>query len=636
MKLKSLTRRGDYLLRNYPTIIQSTDVYAARYLASKSKINQDAFFDLVILLSAALKSNQVSIHKDKIEGRTLPEIFESIFPGNETALLAKTKGQTSTTVQHPINLSDTNSEQLIEFKTIILDSLIETGLIQKINTEDLQSVATVNSPLIIQGDWLYFRRQWVSEWYILKSIQSRLKVDVLVDHEEYEDMVRDLFLNDSGHTTAQIEAVLTANMHPFSIITGGPGTGKTRTIVGFLTSILRFKPELSVLLCAPTGKAASRMVDSIQNAVESDEQLRNFKEIIPQSASTIHRLLGWNPSNGTYKFNEDNPISVDLIIVDEASMIDLVTFSRLMRAVSPTTRMVLLGDKDQLASVEAGSVFGDLIRAGSSGSSSILSEVTTKLTHSWRFKSDSGLGLLSEFINNDEVEASWKMLKSDDKFVTSITGSYSEVVLSSVESTYLGFKEDLVFTNLLESKDVVSSQAEKALGKLSEFQVLTAHRTGQYGAVSINHIIDRMLSKDSSSSWYVGRPIIATENDYDNGVFNGDLGITVEIDGEFWVYFGKVESTGRIRLFKPSQLSNVESAWVLTVHKSQGSEYNHVMLILPNYESPVLSRELLYTAVTRSRESVCVVSNKEIWSYAVRSSLYTEGGFLSRLTSVIY
>lgn len=632
MRFNSLTSRGDYLLKKYASIVQPVDIFTARYLGSKSKEEAVLVFDFVLLLCLALRSNRVSMSLEEFEGSCLIDVLESMYPDlrdRSESTIVDTAMSVAPDLFTQSSSTDTNSP---EFSVLKIEQLLRSGLFSVLDEgAEPKDMSELDAPLIQQGDWVYFRRQWASEWFIINAVKHRLKEVVLVDESLFFSRIHELFLDESGNTSGQIAAALTANKYPFSIITGGPGTGKTRTIVGFLAAVLEMKTDLDVVLCAPTGKAASRMVESIQNALKSDNRLTGIGTLIPQDASTIHRLLGWNPFTGTFKHDESKPIPADLIIVDEASMIDLVMFSRLLRATSPECRIIMLGDKDQLASVEAGSVFGDLIRTGLGGLNSRLGSIITKLTHSWRFKSNSDLGLIAELINKGDFNQSWDVLSSNSESIKLNSSNYMDPILNKITSIHSDVLDLTRFEGDTVSRLEISKSAEKALNRIMEFQVLTAHRTGQYGAIYLNRFIDQKLSSSSYTEWYTGRPVIATENDYDNGVFNGDLGITVQIADEFWVYFGIDKSIDKLRMFKPSQLGQVESAWALTVHKSQGSEYNNIVLILPDYDSPVLSRELLYTAVTRARDSVSIVARKSVWMFAVKTSLYQEGGFLNRL-----
>jgi len=630
---QTLRSRGDYFLNRYPSVVHPVDAYTARYLGSKSKVEPEMMFDLVLLMGVALRANQVSLSKNEIEGKTLPELLESLFPGLREQTVPDKSNISDLSVPRLPDTEQVSDRKVPGIKVLNMDHVLKSGLVYIVEgkNESLE-LSRVDAPLILHGNWIYFRRQWVSEWYILRCIGSRLLERPLVSDTSFFSKINEMFYDESGRTSGQIQAAMNANTYPFSIITGGPGTGKTRTIVGFLASLMNFCPELDIVLCAPTGKAASRMIESIKHAVETDDRFTHLSSVIPQQSSTIHRLLGWNPLTGTFRYHEGNPIQADLILVDEASMIDLVMFSRLMRSISAGCRIVLLGDKDQLASVEAGSVFGDLIRAGVGGGSPGLRSVITKLTHSWRFKPESGLGLLAESINNGDDQLSWNVLHADTDAIHLVTSDYMDHIMDTIKVKYEAVLRHTKFDIGDGSTGQLKHHLQQAVDILGGFQVLTAHRLGKYGSVKLNKSIDQQLAKSSTVEWYAGRPVIATENDYDHGVFNGDVGITVQVGTDYWVYFGTDDKTGATRLFKTSQLGGIESAWALTVHKSQGSEYRDVLLVLPDYESPVLSRELLYTAVTRARESVQIVAKSSVWTYAVKTTLYKEGGFLNRFT----
>lgn len=503
MRSNSLTSRGDYLLKKYASIVQPVDVFTARYLGSKSKDEAVLIFDFVLLLCVALRSNRVSMSLKEIEGLSLIDLFETMYPELRDRSEPAKSVTVVSTAPDLFTQSSTKDSNTPEFSVLKIEQLLKSGLFYVLNEEsEPKDLTVVDAPLIQQGDWVYFRRQWASEWFIINAVKLRLNEKLLVDENQFISRINDLFIDESGNTSGQIKAALTANNYPFSIITGGPGTGKTRTIVGFLAAALELKPDLDVVLCAPTGKAASRMVESIQNALKSDTRLSGVGAMIPQDASTIHRLLGWNPSTGTFKHDESNPISADLIIVDEASMIDLVMFSRLLRATSHDCRIIMLGDKDQLASVEAGSVFGDLIRAGLGGQSSRLNSIITKLTHSWRFKSDSGLGLLAESINRGDFKESWNVLCSNSESIKLISSNYGDSILSRITSIHADTLDLIRFKGDPVSRTEISNSVEKALDRVGEFQVLTAHRTGQYGAMYLNRFIDQKLSSSSSIEWY--------------------------------------------------------------------------------------------------------------------------------------
>jgi len=461
--------------------------------------------------------------------------------------------------------------------------------------------------------------------------------------------------------TGQDQAVQAGLTYRFAVITGGPGTGKTHSVLMLLTAMLTRRPDLRIVLCAPTGKAAARMMESIQANLERIRPPQHVRAAIPTAASTIHRLIRWNPARGKSVYDALNPLPYDVVILDEASMVDAALMARLARALRPETRLILLGDKDQLSSVEAGSVFADI--------ASNQAPNVVRLTKSWRFDEHSEIGALARAINAGAGAAAWNLLEQG-KAVTiagpvRATGSAyrtaSRDLTSSPPESRVGVgtaaegdaaqkashgfskddstargKEALyrrirdgvepLFTLLNGQEDHV-----QALGLLQRFQVLTALRVGPYGSVQINAAMDQQLS--SGKEWYAGRPVMATANNYELEIYNGDIGLTRFIDGRLMVAFAGTEPDS-VRWIAPAQLKSVSTAWALTVHKSQGSEYDNVLLVLPDKWSPVLSRELAYTALTRSRQVFAVWGTGELWTRMLASQVERFSGLADRLAQI--
>jgi len=647
MKTEELYRRGEYIISVYPSIFGLIDIQTAVYLASKATGNQEVVFDLCMVLGASLRVNRVSVSVSDIEGRTVFEILEGLHPTDGEL---STETGTQKRVNGPVNPKETihtdsttsTNIHVYEFSALNLKSIINTSIVHEVEPADEpESVSEVQSPIVVQGSWVYFRRYWVSEWYIIRAIRNRLLPTLLSEDAHFEQRVNDLFYDSNTRTGPQIVSVLNSNRFPLSVITGGPGTGKTRTIVGLLTVFKEMNPELTVMLCAPTGKAAARMVSSIQKAVDESKSGSVIELNLPDKATTIHRLLGWNPSRGTFTYSELNRIDADLIVLDEASMVDLVLFSRLLRALPDHGRIILLGDKDQLASVEAGSVFGDITRIAlginkQTVDTHSVSDLVTRLNHSWRFSSDSALGKLAASINQGDYQACVDLLRSDQSGVVIKSNAELSELYQQVSEHYTGICSLLEALRKNPDSQQIRDVGDKALNQLARLQILTAHRSGFNGSLQLNQQLDNRFvsTSNDASEWYIGRPVLIIENDYDNSLFNGDVGITIEMYGERWVYFGFDEQLQRNRLYRPSQLTRLESAWALTVHKSQGSEYAHVLLVLPEYPSPVLSRELVYTAVTRAKESVKIYSSFTIWKHSIQHSLQVNSGFADRLAKL--
>lgn len=422
--------------------------------------------------------------------------------------------------------------------------------------------------------------------------------------------------------TGQEQAVRAGLAYRFAVITGGPGTGKTHSVLMLLTAMLSRQPDLRIVLCAPTGKAAARMMESIQANLERIRPPEHVRAAIPTVASTIHRLIRWNPARGKSVYDARNPLPYDVVILDEASMVDAALMARLARALRPETRLILLGDKDQLSSVEAGSVFADI--------ASNQAPNVVRLTKSWRFGENSEIGALARAINTGMGDTSWSLLEQGTS--VGIAGPGSSGGTGTGASTNSG-KEALyqrirtgvepLFTALNAQEDHV-----QALGLLQRYQVLTALRVGPYGSVQINAAMDQRLG--NGKEWYAGRPVMATANNYELEIYNGDIGLTRLIDGRLMVAFAGLEP-GSVRWIAPAQLKSVSSAWALTVHKSQGSEYDNVLLVMPEKWSPVLSRELAYTALTRSREVFSVWGTRELWTRMLASRVERFSGLADRL-----
>lgn len=414
----------------------------------------------------------------------------------------------------------------------------------------------------------------------------------------------------------QNRAVAAGLDHRFLVITGGPGTGKTYTVLLMLAAMYEKQPGLRTVLCAPTGKAAARMMESVSGNIERINLPDDRKKLLPDKATTIHRMIRWNPTTGRPGFGPDHPLPYDVVILDEASMVDMALMSRLARALRPETRLVMLGDKDQLASVEAGAVFADIADAANMPNHPLHSMVI-RLATSWRFEEHSEIGRLASLLNRGEVDASWKLL-SEGKKVRCRTpkgkGPLYASLLEKVKETH---------QQILRETD-----HERAYALLSDSQILTALRIGPGGSEQINRYMDNELG--GNAPWYDGRPVIVTSNNYDLNVYNGDIGLTRRVDDTLRVAFPSDEP-GKLRWIAPARLKSVVSAWALTVHKSQGSEYRHVILVLPDHPSGVLTRELGYTALTRASESFEVWGNREVWKHLLTRRTERSSGLAERL-----
>ncbi len=474
------------------------------------------------------------------------------------------------------------------------------------------------SPLVLaedkQGARLYLRRAWTAEQNIRQNIAQRLALPCEAP-ADLQQRLDELFTpTRDGAPDRQRLACEVAAQNRITLITGGPGTGKTTTVVKLLSLLVGTSSnELQIHLAAPTGKAAARLTESISNALKhmpADVQAR-----IPTQAQTLHRLLQTNT-----KATQVQQLATDVVVVDEASMIDLEMMARLLQAVPTAARLILLGDKDQLASVEAGAVMSQLCTG------SLLKAQTVTLLHSHRFDAKSGIGQWARAVNTDvadntpALKALWRAapdwlatlplqqrLEDDttEPDVTSLHLTSASDPKLAVGLRY-GWRHWLALlqahrpSKALPAAPCSDAQALALLNAFTEFCVLCAVREGPLGVVQLNAQVEHALGL-GQSPWYAGRPVMVTRNDYALELMNGDIGLCLPgPDGVLRVAFPAVE--GGVRWVMPSRLDSVETVFAMTVHKSQGSECAHVLLVIPALESPVLTRELVYTGLTRAKK----------------------------------
>ena len=426
-------------------------------------------------------------------------------------------------------------------------------------------------------------------------------------------------------------AVATACAGRFTLISGGPGTGKTTTVARLLAllqqqALSRADGEpLLIRLAAPTGKAAARLTESLGRALD-ELQMRLSPELLaqlPRQASTLHRLLGVIPGSHEFRHHASNPLALDVLVVDEASMVDLPMMARLLAAMPPAARLILLGDKDQLASVEAGAVLGDicaLLRAPlteaqrtwlqavtgyelpaegeGDGEAHPLRDRLCWLQKSWRFHAGSGIGQLAAAVNRGDGRALPRLFSGDYPDITLHEGeSRRTQLLQQVSEGYADYLR-------LVQAPVDETAVRAVLQAFNRLRVLCALREGEWGVAGLNAAIQNTLVRQGwlqvEGEWYIGRPVMIVRNDHALGLYNGDIGIAAHDGERLRVWFELPD--GQVRGFLPSRLPEHETAFALTVHKSQGSEFAHTLLVLPEQDNPVLTRELLYTGITRAKQ----------------------------------
>ncbi|TAL87573.1 MAG: exodeoxyribonuclease V subunit alpha [Rhodanobacter sp.] len=586
----------------------------------------------------------------------------------------------------------------------------------------------LNAPLVLDGKRLYLRRYWNHEFQVAAAILERLARPPQVPAQLADELAR-LFPRSGGSEavgegsptdrdeTAPVTTVpaavapdwpriacALAARSAFTVITGGPGTGKTTTVVRLLgllqtLQLREHTRPLRIRLAAPTGKAAARLNASIAAQIARLDVDDRVRAAIPSEVVTLHRLLGAQPDTRHFRHDRGNPLHLDALVIDEASMIDLEMMSAVLAALPSTARLILLGDKDQLSSVEAGAVLGDICRRAEAGHYSActaawlqsttgddirafmhddaqaLDQQVTMLRHSHRFDRHSGIGQLAHAVNTGDSNAVRQLLAEppgDLAWLASTTpAQFSELVIDGRHAQdsrpaaddgdatnpahrhgtagYRYYLEVLRRERPSSTADAAAHDrwAQQVLQAFNRFQLLCALRRGAQGVEGLNQAIADLLHAhgliESSHGWYEGRPVMLNHNDYGLGLANGDVGIclrtasagaggTSRLSVAFLAGAAHGSPAGtRIRHVSPARLGDVTTVFAMTVHKSQGSEFSHAALVLPDQASSVLTRELLYTAITRARDRFSLVGNLASIELASRQRTRRYSGLAERL-----
>lgn len=515
------------------------------------------------------------------------------------------------------------------------------------------------TPLVLEGDRLYLQRMWQDEGEVAAFFSQPDSGLFPADHR-LRDVLTPLFPlpTAADEIDWQKVAAAVAASRRVAVISGGPGTGKTTTVARLLAALIQTsdKSGLRIALAAPTGKAAARLTESLAQASQSITLSDSQRALMPQEASTLHRLLGVQPNSSRLRHHRDNPLHLDVLVVDEASMVDLPMMARLIAALPDRARLILLGDRDQLASVEAGAVLGDICRYAEQGYSPERAEQLSELTgfaipacslsqavpvrdslcllrKSYRFQHHSGIGQLAMAINQGNVKGALACFQQDFNDIERQPLASADDYLALINSCVAGYREYLQIIH--------HAEPEKVLAMFGQFQLLCALRSGPFGVTGLNERIEqallaaRLIKRNSLAlnPWYAGRPVMVNRNDSSLGLYNGDIGIALLNDiGEMRVYFQ--QSNGSVKSIQPNRLPLCETAFAMTVHKSQGSEFDHTLLVLPDSYSPLISRELIYTAVTRARRRLTLFANDDILSMAIRKPTERRSGLAERLINV--
>ena len=473
-----------------------------------------------------------------------------------------------------------------------------------------------NTPLVLEGNRLYLQRYWQYESRLVSHLQQRLQSSPSAP-DNLTALLDQYFPLDpaQNETDWQREAAAAACQQVFSMITGGPGTGKTTTVLKILALLQEIhQGHLAISLAAPTGKAAMRLQQSLMEGKQNLPLSDALLEAIPEKVSTLHRLLGAINQSTQFRHHAHKPLSCDLLVIDEASMIDLALMSKVIDALHPDARLILLGDQDQLASVESGAVLSDLCVS--------LPKHTLKLKKTWRF--DGPIKALATAVNQCQATEAWDILQDPSQAVVNWV---SEEPVAHIEQHYQAYIQLMT----------QAPEPAEAFAAFSQFQVLAAVRQGTQGVEGLNTALEKRLQLRGIlvyRTWYHGRPIMINRNDPALGLFNGDIGLCLydaTLDQQR-VWFE--QSDGNYRAVMPGRLPEHETVYVMTIHKSQGSEFAHVMVVLPENKSPLLSRELLYTAITRAKQRVDIAADQAVFTHTVRQQVQRHSGLPIKMQSV--
>jgi exodeoxyribonuclease V alpha subunit len=506
-------------------------------------------------------------------------------------------------------------------------------------------------PLVLDAAGrLYLRRYWEHQERLAAALRARAEDALGADELDEAELERDLDRLFPGNGEAGIgpdlqrAAAECALRQRLCVISGGPGTGKTSTVARILVLLVLQaaalgRPTPRITLAAPTGKAAANLAESIRVNLARIEVAPEVRDAVPSHSATIHRVLGSIGGGRRFRHDARNPLATDLLLVDEASMVDLALMERLCGALPGPARLILLGDRDQLASVEAGAVLGDICNVGGAerGAEAALEEQqasgplegrVVQLRHSYRYDAASGIGALARAINEGDAEAALALLEGD---------LHEDVRLETppLSGRLAGALADEVRSGYAPYLDAADPPAR--LEAMDRFRVLAAHRKGPLGVEDLNRQIEAVLAATGriqpAPGLYEGRPVMMMRNDYELELYNGDVGLIArppeQREGALRALFPA--SGAAPRWVSPLRLRAIDTVFAMSVHKSQGSEFDAVAIVLPDRVSPVVTRELVYTAVSRARRRVTLYASPEILRAALARRVERPSGLREAL-----
>jgi len=453
----------------------------------------------------------------------------------------------------------------------------------------------VPTPLVLEANRLYLRRYYLYECEIAAAIRSRISA---------------LPASELAGQELAVERALDAKV---LVVSGGPGTGKTTVVARLIERVLSHDPTTRIRLAAPTGKAAARLGEALADAAATLPAA--LQPALPKQAETLHRLLRFRPRSILPRHGTKDKLPLDLLLIDEASMVDLALLAKTVRALPDHARLILLGDKDQLASVETGAVLAELSVAAEHDAD--WARHLVLLEKNYRFGEDSGIGQLALAIRAGDAARAVEILT--DEAVPDAAREAATI-------------EELAEQHIRPLHQATS--AAVAFEAFAHFQFLCATRRGPFGVETVNRRVAEQLGVRPGVSWYAGRPILIRKNAYNLGLYNGDIGIALpQQDGVLRVAFPDAEAEGGFRWLHPSRLPEHETVYAMTIHKSQGAQFGSVVLLVPDSRSRMLTRELVYTGVTRARESVSLFGDLDSLEKAVNTPTERHSGLGQRIIS---
>ncbi|ABV36546.1 Exodeoxyribonuclease V [Shewanella sediminis HAW-EB3] len=646
--------------------------------------------------------HKIKLHKTEHADHTYSELFLLI-----CALLSRQLSQQHTCLPiHQIMLDNPMQEPISNCQILCSHNEIIEILAQfnAISSPGLEQASSPSTPIILDNGDLYLQRYYQFETQVASYLTLLADVEINEQPTEINHTRSTLEMlfpqsDEMGATDFDWQKIATATAFTkrLAVITGGPGTGKTTTVTKLLF-LLTQQAAMTIRLVAPTGKAAARLSESIKaSKVRLKMELAPFADQIdltslsrvPEEASTLHRLLGVIPNSPKFRHHKDNPLRLDLLVVDEASMVDLPMMHKLLSALPTHARLILLGDQDQLASVEAGAVLADIC-AGlkqkntrtnasdakwqmrySSDYAGYLSTLSgfdlspfisqspkigdslCMLMHSHRFKGDAGIGQLAGAVNNSDKgrimqvwQTGYDELLWIEHLKTNAGNSGLDALLTQAVEHYRRY---------LEMAKDDNKDASEIIDCYNEFRVLCAMRAGEYGVDGINQGVTAALKQakliSADTEFYPGRPVIIQSNDYNLGLFNGDIGLilpddlntvsdhlaqdgdTAKHSARLMAHF--IQADGSILKVLPARLPSHDTCFAMTVHKSQGSEFANVALVLPIWPSPaqkqLLTKELVYTAITRAKLHFTCLGSQAVFEHASLQATQRSSGLARRL-----